>query len=162
MSNIGFHVALKELGINTDISDVGDRCVLELMQEKDAVLGGEDSGHIIFHNYHTTGDGIVSALQLLAIMRETGTVLSGLAKVMTVFPQVLINVAVSEKPPIPEIGTLQEAIAEAEAELADKGRVLIRYSGTQPMCRVMVEGPTQEQTNQIAERLAAVVKDTIG
>ncbi len=162
MSNIGFHVALKELGINTDISDVGDRCVLELMQEKDAVLGGEDSGHIIFHNYHTTGDGIVSALQLLAIMRETGTVLSGLAKVMTVFPQVLINVAVSEKPPIPEIGTLQEAIAKAEAELADKGRVLIRYSGTQPMCRVMVEGPTQEQTNQIAERLAAVVKDTIG
>jgi phosphoglucosamine mutase len=162
MSNIGFHLALKELGVETEVSDVGDRCVLELMQEKDAVLGGEDSGHIIFHNYHTTGDGIVSALQLLGIMRETGKPLSSLATVMDVFPQMLINVDVSEKPPIPEIGKLQEAIAEAEAELADKGRVLIRYSGTQPMCRVMVEGPTQEQTNAIAKRLANVVKATIG
>ena len=162
MSNIGFHVALKKLGINTDISDVGDRCVLELMQEKDAVLGGEDSGHIIFHNYHTTGDGIVSALQLLGIMRKTGKSLSKLAEIMTVFPQVLINVDVSEKPPIPEIGKLQEATAAAEAELGDKGRVLIRYSGTQSMCRVMVEGPTQEKTSQIAERLANIVKECIG
>ena len=162
MSNIGFHVALKELGIETEVSDVGDRCVLELMQERDAVLGGEDSGHIIFHNYHTTGDGIVSALQLLGIMRETGKPLSELARVMKVFPQKLINVDVSEKPAIPEIGKLQEAIKVAEAELSDKGRVLIRYSGTQPMCRVMVEGPTQEQTNKIAERLANIVKECIG
>jgi phosphoglucosamine mutase len=162
MSNIGFHVALKELGIKTEVSDVGDRCVLELMQERDAVLGGEDSGHIIFHNYHTTGDGILSALQLLAIMRQTGKPLSELAKVMEVFPQVLINVDVAEKPPLPEIGKLQEAIKEAEVELADQGRVLIRYSGTQPMCRVMVEGPTQQQTNEIAERLAGIVKECIG
>ena len=162
MSNFGFHVALKELGIDTEVSDVGDRCVLELMQERDAVLGGEDSGHIIFHNHHTTGDGIVSALQLLGIMRETGQPLSSLAKVMKVFPQVLINVDVTEKPAIPEIGKLQEAIKMAETELGDKGRVLIRYSGTQPMCRVMVEGPTQEQTNKIAERLADIVKECIG
>ncbi len=162
MSNIGFHIALKELGIDTDFSDVGDRCVLELMQKNDAVIGGEDSGHIIFHNYHTTGDGIVSALQLLGIMRETGEKLSSLAKVMTVFPQVLINIDVSEKPPLPELAKLQAAIAEAETELADKGRVLIRYSGTQPMCRVMVEGPSHEQTNTIAERLAQVVKECIG
>lgn len=162
MSNIGFHVALKELGIDTGVSDVGDRCVLELMQERDAVLGGEDSGHIIFHNHHTTGDGIVSALQLLAIMRETGQPLSELAKVMKVFPQVLINVDVTEKPAIPGIGKLQEAIAKAETELGGKGRVLIRYSGTQPMCRVMVEGPTQEQTDKIAERLADIVKECIG
>jgi phosphoglucosamine mutase len=162
MSNIGFHVALKELGIETAVSDVGDRCVLELMQEKDAVLGGEDSGHIIFHNYHTTGDGIVSALQLLGIMRETGSMLSSLAEVMEVFPQVLINVDVAEKPPLSEIQKLQTAIQEAEDELADKGRVLIRYSGTQPMCRVMVEGPTQDQTNEIAERLVNVVKECIG
>lgn len=162
MSNIGFHVALKELGIDVDVSDVGDRCVLELMQEKEAVLGGEDSGHIIFHNHHTTGDGIVSALQLLAIMRETETPLSSLAKVMEVFPQVLINLDVSEKPPIPEIGKLQAAIKEAEAELGDKGRVLIRYSGTQPLCRVMVEGPTKELTKKIANRLANVVKAAIG
>jgi phosphoglucosamine mutase len=162
MSNLGFHVALKELGISTEVSDVGDRCVLELMQEKDAVLGGEDSGHVIFHNYHTTGDGIISALQLLAIMRDTGSSLSTLAKVMTVFPQVLINIDVSTKPPIEEIEPLQTAIKKAESELKDQGRVLIRYSGTQPMCRVMVEGPTESVTRQIAEHLAAVVKETIG
>jgi len=162
MSNIGFHVALRDLGIDTDISDVGDRCVLELMQEKDAVLGGEDSGHIIFHNYHTTGDGIVSALQLLGIMHETGRSLSSLAEIMTVFPQVLINVDVSEKPPLSEIEKLQSAIADAEAELADKGRVLVRYSGTQPMCRVMVEGPTEALTKEIAERLAGIVTEAIG
>ena len=162
MSNMGFHVALKELGIGTEVADVGDRCVLELMRQRDAVLGGEDSGHIIFHNYHTTGDGILSALQLLGIMRQTGKPLSELAKVMKVFPQVLINVDVSEKPPLPEIGKLQEAIAAAEAELDDKGRVLIRYSGTQPMCRVMVEGPSQEKTREIAERIANVVRECIG
>ncbi|MEE9368686.1 MAG: phosphoglucosamine mutase [Pontiella sp.] len=162
MSNIGFHMALQELGIETDVSDVGDRQVLELMREKDAVLGGEDSGHIIFHNFHTTGDGIVSALQLLAIMRTTGEKLSKLAQVMKVFPQVLINVDVAEKPPLQEIVKLKQAITEAEAELGDKGRVLIRYSGTQPMCRVMVEGPTKEQTTRIAERLVNVVKETIG
>ena len=162
MSNIGFHVALKELGIETDVSDVGDRCVLELMQQRDAVLGGEDSGHVIFHNHHTTGDGIVSALQVLAIMRKTGETLSSLAQVMSVFPQMLINIDVAEKPPLSEIAPLQEAILEAEKELADQGRVLIRYSGTQPMCRVMVEGPTQEITQKITDRLVAVVKDCIG
>ncbi len=162
MSNIGFHIALQELGIETDVSDVGDRYVLELMRKKDAVLGGEDSGHIIFHNFHTTGDGIVSALQLLAIMRKTGEKLSRLGEVMKVFPQVLINMDVAEKPPLSEIKKLQQAIAGAEAELGDKGRVLVRYSGTQPMCRVMVEGPTKDQTQQIAERLAAVVKECIG
>jgi len=162
MSNIGFHVALRELGIETDVSDVGDRYVLELMRKREAVLGGEDSGHIIFHNFHTTGDGIVSALQLLAIMHKTGSKLSELANVMKVFPQVLINLDVAEKPPISEIEKLQKAIAEAEAELGDKGRVLIRYSGTQPLCRVMVEGPTEELTKKIADHLANVVKDTIG
>jgi len=162
MSNIGFHVAMQELGIETDASDVGDRYVLEMMRKRGAVLGGEDSGHIIFNNFHTTGDGVVSALQLLAIMRNTGEKLSKLAQVMKVFPQVLINVDVTEKPPIAEIAKLQEAIAEAEAELGEKGRVLIRYSGTQPMCRVMVEGPTEQQTQTIADRLVDVVKETIG
>jgi len=162
MSNIGFHVALKELGIETDVSDVGDRYVLELMRKKDAVLGGEDSGHIIFHNFHTTGDGIVSALQLLAIMHRTGKKLSELAKVMKVFPQVLINVDVSAKPPLSGIGRLQAAITEAEAELADKGRVLVRYSGTQLLCRVMVEGPNEKLTKKIADHLADIVKECIG
>ncbi len=162
MSNIGFHVAMQEMGIESDFADVGDRYVLELMRKRGAVLGGEDSGHLIFHNFHTTGDGIVSALQLLAIMRKSGERLSSLAQVMQVYPQVLINMDVAEKPPLEDIDALQDAIKQAELELGDQGRVLIRYSGTQPMCRVMVEGPTEEQTRSIAERLVAVVKECIG
>ena len=162
MSNMGFHVALNAMGIETPTASVGDRYVLEMMRERDAVLGGEDSGHVIFRDFHTTGDGIVSALQLLSILRETGEPLSELAKVMEVYPQVLINVDVKEKPPIDEIDALRAAIADAEAELAGKGRVLVRYSGTQPMCRVMVEGPTEDRTREVAERLAALVKERIG
>ena len=162
MSNVGFLAAMKEMGIDVSITPVGDRAVLERMLQEDAVLGGEASGHIIFHNHHSTGDGIIAALQLLSIMRETGRTLSELAAVMKVFPQKLININVAQKPPIETIGELQEAIAAAEAELGDKGRVLVRYSGTQPMCRVMVEGPTDEITGRIAGELAAVVTKCIG
>lgn len=162
MSNVGFHAALRELEIETDASDVGDRCVLELMEKRGAILGGEDSGHMIFRNHHTTGDGIVSALQLLGIMMDTGKPLSELAKVMRVYPQELINVDVSEKPPIEEMTPLVEAIKAAEEELGDSGRVLIRYSGTQPMCRVMVEGPTEALTQKLAKSLAVTVRETIG
>jgi phosphoglucosamine mutase len=132
------------------------------MIKDDAVLGGEASGHVIFHNHHSTGDGIIAALQLMAIMRETGTPLSKLAKVMKVFPQRLINFDVAQKPPLEDIPEIQKAVKKAEAELGDKGRVLIRYSGTQPMCRVMVEGPTDEMTNRLTEELTAVVKKCIG
>jgi len=161
MSNFGFFAAMKELDIETAVTDVGDRYVLERMLSDDAVLGGEASGHVIFHNHHTTGDGIIAALQLLSIMRETGTPLSELAQVMKVFPQKLINIDVKEKPPVEEISGLSDAIKKAEEELADKGRVLIRYSGTQHMCRVMVEGPTEEMTFRIAEDLASVVRKAI-
>ena len=162
MSNFGFLSAMKEIGIDVAITPVGDRYVLERMIKDDAVLGGEASGHMIFHNHHSTGDGIIAALQLLAIMRETGKPLSELAKVMSVFPQKLINFDVAAKPPLEEIAELQKAVKKAEAELGDKGRVLIRYSGTQPMCRVMVEGPTDEMTNRLAEQLTAVVRKCIG
>jgi len=162
MSNFGFFAAMKELGIDTSVTDVGDRYVLERMKDDDAVLGGEASGHMIFFNHHSTGDGIIAALQLLSIMRETDKPLSELAQVMKVFPQKLINLTVAEKPPVEEIAELQDAIKKAEAELGDKGRVLIRYSGTQPMCRVMVEGPTDKMTTRIAEELADVVKKCIG
>ncbi len=162
MSNVGFHAAMKELGIETETAGVGDRKVLELMQKTGAVVGGEDSGHMIFLDCHTTGDGIVSALKLANTLKQSGAKLSELAAVMTPFPQKLINVDVKEKPPVEEVAGMVKAIGEAEAELGDKGRVLIRYSGTQPMCRVMVEGPTEEQTNAIAERLANVVKECIG
>jgi len=162
MSNIGFHAAMKAIGIKTDTAGVGDRQVLELMQQNGVVLGGEDSGHMIFLDCHTTGDGIVSGLKLMQVLRESGVRLSELAKVMTPYPQKLINVDVQRKPPIDEVEGIARAVAEAEAELGENGRILIRYSGTQPMCRVMVEGPTEAVTGEIADRLASVVKECIG
>ncbi|MBN1270417.1 MAG: phosphoglucosamine mutase [Kiritimatiellae bacterium] len=162
MSNFGLGLALKEMGIEHGVSQVGDRYVLEMMKEKGSVLGGEESGHMIFLNHHTTGDGIVSALQLLAAVRHYNQPLSRLATVMTPSPQKMKNVEVKQKPPLAEISELQAAVREAEAELAGKGRVLIRYSGTQPMCRVMVEGPTEEMTARLCESLAGMVKKCIG
>jgi phosphoglucosamine mutase len=162
MSNFGFNVALKELCIDQGVSQVGDRYVLEMMKQRDAVLGGEESGHVIFLDHHTTGDGIITALQLLAATRLYDKPLSELSKVMSLSPQKLINVDVSEKPPVEEIEELQKAIKAAEAELGENGRVLIRYSGTQSMCRVMVEGPTEEVADRLCASLAGTVKKCIG
>ena len=162
MSNFGFFEAMKELGIDVEVTQVGDRYVLKKMLEDDAMLGGEASGHVIFHDHHSTGDGVIAALQLLSIMRDTGKSLSELAGIMRIFPQKLINIDVNQKPPIEEIDGLGEAIQKAEEELGDKGRVLIRYSGTQYMCRVMVEGPADAITDRIAETLADVVRKAIG
>ncbi|MDZ8117599.1 phosphoglucosamine mutase [Pontiella agarivorans] len=162
MSNMGFHAAMKANGIKTESAGVGDRKVLELMKKKGAVLGGEDSGHMIFLDCHTTGDGIVSGIKLVQTLKQSGKKLSELAGIMTPFPQQLINVDVQQKPDIRDVPALEKAITAAEAELGDEGRVLIRYSGTQPMCRVMVEGPTEEQTRTIAEKLADVVKSELG
>ncbi len=162
MSNFGFGLGLKDLGIEQGISKVGDRYVLEMMKEKDATIGGEESGHLIFLNHETTGDGIVAALQLLAAMRLYSQPLSELAKLMTFLPQKKINLDVARKPPVEEIPELQEAIKAAEKELGGEGRVLIRYSGTQAMCRVMVEGPTDEITDRLCKSLAETVKKCIG
>jgi phosphoglucosamine mutase len=162
MSNFGFFAAMKTLGIQEGISKVGDRYVLEMMQEKGSVLGGEASGHVIFLNHHTTGDGIIAALQLLWALKRSGQALSELAKIMALSPQKIINVTVKDKPPLEKIPALQKAIQEAETELGDRGRVLIRYSGTQSMCRVMVEGPTQQMTDRLTQALADIVKKSIG
>ncbi|HOW97774.1 MAG TPA: phosphoglucosamine mutase [Kiritimatiellia bacterium] len=162
MSNFGFGLALKELGIQHGAAKVGDRYVLEMMQQKGAVLGGEASGHIILLEHHTTGDGILSALQLLVAMRHQNRKLSELATLMQMFPQKTINVDVAKKPPLEGLADLQAAIKAAEAELGEKGRVLIRYSGTQSMCRVMVEGPNDEIVNRLAKGLADQVKKSIG
>lgn len=162
MSNFGFFLAMKKLGIATATSNVGDRYVLEMMRQTGAVLGGEPSGHMIFLDHHTTGDGIVSALQLLAAVRHYDQPLSALAQVMTLAPQQMINVDVKTKPPLDGIPEIQAAIQAAEAELQAQGRVLIRYSGTQAMCRVMVEGPTQVLTDRLTAALAAVVKKCLG
>jgi len=161
MSNIGFGLALKKLGIEKATAPVGDRYVLEMMKEKGASIGGEDSGHIIFLNHHTTGDGILSALQVLAAMQEAGKPLSELARLMTVFPQKLINVDVSSKPEVSTIPELVSVIEDVEKKLGDKGRVLVRYSGTQNMCRVMVEGPTNEETEAYCRQIVDVVKEKL-
>jgi phosphoglucosamine mutase len=158
MSNLGFILACKKYGFAHHAAQVGDRCVLEDMRRLGAVIGGEDSGHMIFADHHTTGDGIVTALQLVSAMLRSGKPLSELARLMDVLPQQLINIDVPSKPDIATVPRIVEAIRQAEAELGDQGRVLVRYSGTQNMCRVMVEGPTKELTEKYCRRIADVVK----
>jgi phosphoglucosamine mutase len=161
MSNIGLGVALKKLGIQQLITKVGDRYVLEEMQAKGASIGGEESGHIIFLHHHTTGDGIVTALQVLAAMKKEQRPLSELAQVMNVFPQKLINVEVKSKPELSTIPEIGEVIRDVEGQLGEKGRVLVRYSGTQNMCRVMVEGPTEEETGKYCSQIADVLREKL-
>jgi phosphoglucosamine mutase len=162
MSNMGFGVALKQMGITLRTTRVGDRYVMEEMRREGAVLGGEDSGHLIFHDVHTTGDGMLAALRLLEALRSSGKPLSELSQVMKVFPQKLINVDVKAKPDLEKVPEIMQAIAGIEKVLAGRGRVLVRYSGTQNKCRVMVEGPTEEQTQALCARIAEVVRNVIG
>lgn len=157
MSNLGLSVAFQELGIDSVFSQVGDRFVLEEMLARDAIIGGEDSGHIIFLQHHTTGDGLITALQVMAAMKKERKTLSELAGIMTVFPQMLINIDVKRKPEIETVPEIMAAISQVEEKLGDKGRVLVRYSGTQNMCRVMVEGPTKEETQTYCRQIADVV-----
>ncbi|MCD6485842.1 MAG: phosphoglucosamine mutase [Syntrophobacterales bacterium] len=162
MSNIGLSVALKELGIDQVVANVGDRYVLEEMRSRGASIGGEDSGHVIYLQHHTTGDGIITALQVMAAMMKEQKPLSELAKVMTVFPQKLINIDVKSKPEISTVPEIVMAIKAVEKELGDEGRVLVRYSGTQSMCRVMAEGPTNEKVEKYCKQIADVVKKKLG
>jgi len=162
MSNLGLTIACQKLGFQHHASNVGDRYVLEAMQRLGAVIGGEESGHVIFLRHHTTGDGILTALQLVGAMLKAGQPLSELAKLMDVFPQKLINVNVTSKPEVSTVPEIVAMIARVEAQLEGKGRVLVRYSGTQNMCRVMVEGPTVELTEKYAREVADVVKTVIG
>jgi len=162
MSNLGLKVACKKYGIQHHASKVGDRYVLEDMVRLGSIVGGEEAGHMIFLEHHTTGDGIISAIQLIAAMVEMGKPLSELSKMMEIFPQKLINVDVKSKPDISTLPKVTEAIKQVESELGDNGRVLVRYSGTQNMCRVMVEGPTHEVTEKYCKQIAEVIKKTIG
>ena len=158
MSNIGLSVALQKLDIDSCMTKVGDRYVLDEMQARGASIGGEDSGHLIFLQHETTGDGIVTALQVAAAMKKEGKPLSELAKIMKVFPQVLINVTVKSRPDIDTVPEIMAVIRDVEAKLGEQGRVLVRYSGTQNMCRVMVEGPSQEKTGAYCRQIADVVE----
>ncbi len=162
MSNLGFGISLEKMGLRHIQAKVGDRHVMEQMKKEKAVMGGEDSGHMIFLNHHTTGDGMVAALQLIEAVHDGDKPLSELSKVMTVFPQCLINVDVASKPPIDTVTPVVQAIENVEATLGVKGRVLVRYSGTQPQCRVMVEGPSHEETEALCRQIADAVEKALG
>jgi phosphoglucosamine mutase len=157
MSNMSLEVFMKEHGGRLLRTDVGDRHVAEAMREQGALLGGEQSGHIIFMEYGTTGDGLLAALQILRIMREKNKRLSELAGILRPFPQTLLNVPVGEKRPFDSLPALQAALLEARAALGERGRVLLRYSGTEALARVMVEG----EEAALVERLAGLIAGTI-
>ena len=157
MSNLGLHLAMQEAGIAVRTTSVGDRYLLEELRGGGFSLGGEQSGHIVLPRDATTGDGVLTALRLMARVATTGTPLRELASVVNVLPQVLINVRVSDKAAVAVDPAVLGAVAEAEAELAGTGRVLLRPSGTEQLVRVMVEAPTPESAQQVALRLAGLV-----
>ncbi len=159
MSNLGLEHALKAQDIDFRRASVGDRYVLEALREAGGVIGGETSGHMLVLDKTTTGDGLVCALQVLAVMKETGKPLSELAAGMPKYPQTLLNVRTEERMDPAQSETIQDAVADAEGELAERGRVVLRASGTEPVIRVMVEGEDEQQVVSVAERLAAAVAE---
>lgn len=162
MSNLGFIHAMEGLGIRVIKSQVGDRYVIQDMLTHNANLGGEQSGHVIFLDHNTTGDGLVCALQVLRIMIETDAKLSDLASFVKRYPQICVNVPVKVKPALNTLGKVNQSIENVEKILGDCGRILVRYSGTENICRVMVEGVKQKQVMQLAESVAVAVKEEIG
>ena len=161
MSNLGFLLAMKDAGINVVKTAVGDRYVLENMLENNYTLGGEQSGHIIMREFAGTGDGLLTALQLIAEMTRSKKSLQELSKIMNRFPQVLINVSGVAKEKLDSSTVLKAAVTMYEAELGDAGRILLRASGTEPLVRVMVEAQSDNIAKEIAEKLAAVVKEEL-
>jgi phosphoglucosamine mutase len=157
MSNLGFHHTMRDAGITVQTTAVGDRYVLEALRAGGLSLGGEQSGHLVFLDHATTGDGLLTGLALLSRMRATGTSLAELASVVQRLPQILINVPVTDRLAVAESDAVAEAVNAVEAELGESGRVLLRPSGTEQLVRVMVEAPTQEQADEVAHRLAEVV-----
>ena len=157
MSNLGLEHALRDKDIEFRRTDVGDRYVLEALKKTGGIIGGETSGHMIVLDRTTTGDGLICALQVLAVMQESGKKLSELAAGMPKYPQTMVNVRVEKRMNPDDSPAIQEAVVEAQNELADTGRVVLRASGTEPVIRVMVEGQDEQVVNDLAERLAAVV-----
>jgi phosphoglucosamine mutase len=162
MSNIGLEKALEHMGVGLVRTQVGDRYVVDAMRTGGYNMGGEQSGHVVFLDHNTTGDGLITALQALAIMRRSGRPLSELVAGFQRFPQVLVNVKVAERRPFEEVPAIVEALRKIETELGASGRVLLRYSGTERKARVMVEGEDEHRVREIADTLADLVQRHLG
>jgi phosphoglucosamine mutase len=162
MSNMGLDIAVKKAGGKVIKTVVGDRYVVEEMRKGGYTLGGEQSGHMIFLDHNTTGDGILTALQVLAVMRRDNKSLAELAEVMIPLPQVLVNVRVTEKQDIMTIPEIAGLVREIEEKVRDEGRILIRYSGTEPLLRIMIEGQDKYQITNWAKEIAELVEKKIG
>ncbi len=161
MSNMALDVFMKKHNGHLIRTNVGDRCVVEAMQTHGAMLGGEQSGHLIFREYSNTGDGLLAALQILRIMQKKACPLSQLAGILTLYPQRLINVSIQRKKPIKDTPIIQKAVQRIEKEFSGRGRVVLRYSGTEPLCRIMVEGENEDKVNTYAEELAGLVAKSL-
>ncbi|AOF48750.1 phosphoglucosamine mutase [Tetragenococcus halophilus] len=162
MSNLGFHKAVEAAGLNDVVTKVGDRYVVEEMRKNDYNFGGEQSGHMVFFDLNTTGDGMLSGIQLLNIMKQTGKKLSELAANVTIYPQKLVNIRVSDKYGAMEVPAIKKIIDDVEAKLGDQGRILVRASGTEPLLRIMAEAPTDEEVDYYVNQIAEVVRNEIG
>jgi phosphoglucosamine mutase len=162
MSNLGLQRALEGRGIQMLRTQVGDKYVLEEMIRRGAVLGGEQSGHVIFTQSATTGDGLLTALRVLEIVSRSGKSLDELTADLKIYPQTLVNVRVAERRPLADLPGVQEEIRKAEADFAGTGRVLVRFSGTEPLARVMVEGENLEQVHTVAARIADSIRAELG
>jgi len=162
MSNIGLEIAFRAVGIKLVRTDVGDKYVLDELLRLKASVGGEQSGHIILPELSLAGDGMITALSLLRALRESGKSLGQMTTGFQTYPQILLNVRVREKRPFADLGRVQAAVGEVEKELASKGRLLLRYSGTEPLARVMIEGENQHQIESYAEKIAAAIRQEIG
>jgi phosphoglucosamine mutase len=162
MSNIGLEIALRDSGIEMVRCPVGDKYVMEEMLKRGISLGGEQSGHIIFSDHLYTGDGIVTALSVMRVMADTGRELADLASELVTYPQVLVNVRVKQKTDLRSVPAVAEAMERVEARLAGQGRLLVRYSGTEPLLRVMLEGKDQHEIQAWASEIATTVKEHLG
>ncbi|MEZ2081720.1 phosphoglucosamine mutase, partial [Staphylococcus aureus] len=162
MSNLGFYKALEQEGIKSNKTKVGDRYVVEEMRRGNYNLGGEQSGHIVMMDYNTTGDGLLTGIQLASVIKMTGKSLSELAGQMKKYPQSLINVRVTDKYRVEENVDVKEVMTKVEVEMNGEGRILVRPSGTEPLVRVMVEAATDEDAERFAQQIADVVQDKMG
>jgi phosphoglucosamine mutase len=162
MSNLGLERALKARGIQMVRTSVGDKYVLEEMLRRDAPLGGEQSGHVIFRDFATTGDGLLTALRVLEIMRLSGASLDELTASLEIYPQTLVNIRVRQKKALAEMPAVQAEIRACEEAFGDAGRVLVRFSGTEPLARVMVEGPDLAEVEAHANRIAGAIRAELG